>query len=484
MFVKNASMIGALIFATLLIAGSCGKMEDDYLTLIEKGEFTKAESKINKMLTDENLSDNEKSNLRFEIERMNRISKDFTKTKDDVFEYIKQYIPDVTDDDLKRWEDEKSLECMTIDGEKLYFKWGHRNLFRINKENKKIWDEQTNPEGKVDSTDSKLVFNKHNLEVMNAVQKSGEKYVKPVRLKVKYSISVPADSVPDGEMVRCWIPFPREISGRQTDLKIINTEPQKYALAPNDSTLQRTIYFEKPAKAGEKTEFFVEYLKTTYGAYFDINPEKVVPVDPNSELAPYLAEVEPHIIFTDKLRELSAQIIGDETNPYIKAQKLFEWVDNNTPWASAREYSTIRNISDYATVNHHGDCGIQTLQFVTLCRMNGIPARWQSGWVFEPAGDNMHDWGMIYFEPYGWMPMDVTYGLLDTNNEKLKWFYLSGMDSYRNVYNDDISDNFFPAKKHFRSETVDSQRGEVEWSDGNLYFDQWDWDIEWEVVWE
>ena len=35
-----------------------------------------------------------------------------------------------------------------------------------------------------------------------------------------------------------------------------------------------------------------------------------------------------------------------------------------------------------------------------------------------------------------------------------------------------------PAKRHFRSETVDSQRGEVEWSGGNLYFDQWDYSFE------
>ncbi|UCH11818.1 MAG: hypothetical protein JSU61_04635 [Fidelibacterota bacterium] len=42
--------------------------------------------------------------------------------------------------------------------------------------------------------------------------------------------------------------------------------------------------------------------------------------------------------------------------------------------------------------------------------------------------------------------------------------------------------NGIPAKVHFRSETVDSQRGEVEWRGGNLYFDQWDWEFEWEEI--
>ena len=37
-----------------------------------------------------------------------------------------------------------------------------------------------------------------------------------------------------------------------------------------------------------------------------------------------------------------------------------------------------------------------------------------------------------------------------------------------------------PKKKYPRSETVDFQRGEVEWRGGNLYFDQWNynWEIE------
>ena len=51
-------------------------------------------------------------------------------------------------------------------------------------------------------------------------------------------------------------------------------------------------------------------------------------------------------------------------------------------------------------------------------------------------------------------------------------FYLGGLDAYRIAFNDDYSQPFVPPKQHFRSETVDLQRGEVEWRGGNLYFDQ------------
>jgi hypothetical protein len=39
-----------------------------------------------------------------------------------------------------------------------------------------------------------------------------------------------------------------------------------------------------------------------------------------------------------------------------------------------------------------------------------------------------------------------------------------------------------PAKKFFRSETVDLQRGEAESDDGNLYFNQWDYDFRWQML--
>lgn len=120
---------------------------------------------------------------------------------------------------------------------------------------------------------------------------------------------------------------------------------------------------------------------------------------------------------------------------------------------------------------------------ITLMRMNGIPARWQSGWTFTDGKyDDIHDWAEIYLVPYGWVPVDVTYGQLASRDPALKWFYLGGLDNYRIAFNDDFSREFVPAKQHFRSDTVDSQRGEVEWDGGNLYYDKWDYGFAWKIL--
>ena len=167
------------------------------------------------------------------------------------------------------------------------------------------------------------------------------------------------------------------------------------------------------------------------------------------------------------------------TTPLAKARRIFKWIDENFPWASAREYSTIDNIPEYVLANNHGDCGQVTLLFLTLCRSVGIPAHFQSGFMLHPGDENLHDWGEIYIQDLGWVPVDMSFGIpAYAQNEKETFFFLGGIDSFRMVVNNDFGCPLYPAKQYPRSETVDFQRGEVEWQGGNLYFDKWKWNLE------
>ena len=229
---------------------------------------------------------------------------------------------------------------------------------------------------------------------------------------------------------------------------------------------------------------FREVLEfTSYSQFVDIDPERVQPYSAGSEwIKRYTEEKPPHIMFTDALKDISREIVGDETNPYRKAQKIFEWIDGYCPWAGAREYSTMRNIPMYVFENKHGDCGMQALLFITMARMNGIPTHWQSGWWLAPGENNLHDWCEIYIEPYGWVLVDQDIGLQDSEDPRVRWFNLGSTVPWRWIVNDDLSDRFYPSKMFPRSETVDFQRGEVEWRGGNLYFDKWSYRLNTEVL--
>ena len=39
------------------------------------------------------------------------------------------------------------------------------------------------------------------------------------------------------------------------------------------------------------------------------------------------------------------------------------------------------------------------LTFITLCRIAGIPARWESGFAVAPGDAGCHDWARFYVAP-------------------------------------------------------------------------------------
>ena len=472
-------LLGALLplAGAVSASGESGEHVEQAVALVDAGSFHVAETRIAAALAQPDVPAAQREALAFQRERMRRILLDFPHDEAAVRARLRELIPDMSEQEFVDWDTSGKLEHRLIDGRKLYFARAVSNLFRL--------DPEAATRRKVQKPfhDSPLeALHPHHREVRARALASGGNSVVPHRVRVTQSLSVNADAVPPGETLHAWIPFPRPIPGQQEDIRLVDTVPSQHVLAPGP-TLQRTVSMHKDAVAGEKTGFSVTYELTIFGRSFDIDADKVVPAPITPELALHAGERAPHVVFTDAIRRFSQEAVGDEKNPYRIAQKLFAAVDQHIPWAGAREYSTITNISDYAIHAGHGDCGQQTLLLMTLLRLNGIPARCQSGMIFSDGDyNNLHDWGQVYLAPYGWVPMDVTFGRLGSAEPGLKWFYLGGLDAYRIVFNDDYARDFVPPKQHFRSETIDSQRGEVEWSGGNLYFDQWDYDFQWQVL--
>lgn len=407
-----------------------------------------------------------------DAERDARIAIDFSRDCTYILDYLKPYYPDLTQEQVAAWEASKALEGRVIDGQKRYFRNAGRNLFRIDREAKKVFEAVNGVTRDVED----VYLDTYNHDVIAAVRSTGENLVKPVTFVIKYELTVKPDVVPAGETVRAWMPYPREDQNSMTDIQLLSASESDFIIAP-DEVEHKSIYMEKTAEAGKPTVFSYTFSFTGYNEWYDFSPEDCKPYDTASDLyKTYTAERKTHIVFTNRIRALADSLTAGETNPYLKARNIYRWIAETYPWASAREYSTLENIPMYVLENGHGDCGQVGLLLVTLCRAAGIPARWQSGWMLHPGAVNMHDWSEIYYEGIGWVPTDVSFGrgrgeVKDIEDEY--FFYTKGLDAYRLICNSDYSGQFYPAKKFIRSETVDFQRGEVEWAGGNLYFNQW-----------
>jgi transglutaminase-like putative cysteine protease len=459
------------LFLVFQTAGLRAATVAEITQLVGAGHWQQARAEIAQESTRTNLSFQARQDLLFQSDRMTRMRLDFDKTREQVFQEVRAMAPSITEEQFADWEKTGAVEFLEVDGTRWYFHRAADNLFRINSEARAL-KAKLHPE-----TASESLYRLADIRnVIANYEKTGERLNSPRTWRVTYDLSVKAGVVPAGEIIRAWLPFPHA-GNRQSNIRLVSAEPPRFLL-PDTNAALASVYLEKPAASNGPTEFKIVFQYTSDAFYQPIDPAQVRPADAHDPaLIPFLGDQPPQIVFSDEIKNLSSEIVGDETNSYLKARKLFAWVYQRVPWTSAREYSTIECLPQYALAGHHGDCGIKTMTFMTLCRFNGIPARWESGWTTDPAKD-MHDWCEIYLAPYGWVPADVTYGVADSGDEREKWFYLGGIDDARLVVNTDYAQPLYPAKTFFRSEIVDFQRGEVEWRGGNLYFNQWNYDFD------
>ena len=133
-------------------------------------------------------------------------------------------------------------------------------------------------------------------------------------------------------------------------------------------------------------------------------------------------------------------------------------------YAYQRPYLLIEGGAEYTAVNLRGDCGLQALLFITLCRISGIPARWQSGLYAAPGDVGSHDWAEFYSDRLGWLPVDCSFGGSGyRHGSQLRWrFYFGNLDPWRMVANRSYYAPFSPRKRFARCDPYDNQRGEIE----------------------
>lgn len=390
---------------------------------------------------------------------------------------IRNSISDVTAEDLERWRKAGELDYRKIDGKVEYFNREPANLFRFCEEAKRrrtpAADEQTG-----------WKLEEHLARVIAAAKDGGPEVV-PIRHRINYSLTVPtnAPGFKAGALVRVWLPFPQEYR-QQRDVKLIGTSPAYTLLAPSASgevadhgAAQRTLYFEQRVTDLAKPLTFAETFEYTCSAYYpQLDDAKAQPLPTNYSDGD-IGERPPHILFTPTVKEIVADVVGDETNPLIKARKIFHFVSKNIAYCAEEEYGTIPSLSVKALSKRRGDCGVQGMTFITLCRAAGIPARWQTGWETKRVGSDFHDWCEFYVAPWGWLPCDPSYGLQKSEDPSIREFYFGHLDSYRLIVNRDYGRELIPPKQSLRSEPLDFQRGEVEIDGKNVYFTHWDFDM-------
>lgn len=352
-----------------------------------------------------------------------RIALDFSLSEEQVNSRLKTSAVNFSPTDLTAWENMNWLEYRILNGEKKYFNRAASNLNLI-----KTFHLNRATRDTLSARNKNAVRRRNHIEAILKASDGKPLPVMPVEMEIDYKITVKPDVVAPGEIVRCWIPYPKESHSRQQNVKFISASQDNYLISP-DSAVHRTVYMEAKSAKGMPLVFGISYSYQSSGQYFDLKNLIIKPYDKSSSLyRKYTSEQIPQICFSENIKRMADSITGNETNPVEIVKKIYYWFNQNIPWAGALEYSIMPNIPEYVLKNRRGDCGMQTLLLMSMLRYKGIPARWQSGWMMPPDDKNLHDWSEVYYEGVGWVPVDVSYSLQYSENIKTKEFYISGIE--------------------------------------------------------
>lgn len=396
----------------------------------------------------ENIPNSLRRKLEMEKIQIGRMRRNYTVTPEEAERVLAEHLRDYHAGELDQLRRENVLDWIFVEGQVRYISSFYENLIKIRGDiaARQLQPRETEPGRRTETEirDDTIAFMKaHGGAVC--------------RIQLRATIKADLSGADPAETVRLWLPYP--IEGYQVrNLKLESCIPAAAKSAPPD-TPQRTLYFE--GKAAELSQAEIVYSFENHTRYVNLDPDQTDPKQPSHK---FLGEELPHITFTPYLRALTAEVVGEETNALRKARRIYDFITTQVNYSYMRSYLSLPVIPEYCASRLRGDCGVQALTFITMCRIAGIPARWQSGLYANENEAWSHDWAMFYVAPFGWLFADCSYGgAAWRDSAKERWdFYFGNLDPYRVVLASEFQKDFTPATKYVRGDPYDNQHGEAE----------------------
>ena len=421
------------------------------------GDFEGALQDMESYLLTPDLPDAMRHCLTAEAEMLRRLPSDFPYTREEALAVARKEVPDFSEEEFDQLERKFRIRWIYQNGEKRYFDRFFENLCRTD-------PEMAGRAGKETAPRNGRYFQK----AIEAMHRDG-KAVK--RFYCRSSVKLKDEVFRKGAVVRAYLPIPCACDS-QTEIRIEKVTPVPAYISPENAP-QRVVFWEETMEKNHPFEVEFSYIRTAVYKELFANPEKTSVFVPESEKQ-WLREQAPHILFTPYIRELVRTLGDGAETPLEKAKRFYDFVTMKVRYSFMPAYFSQESIAENCARNLIGDCGVQTLLFITLCRCAGIPAKWESGWAAEPGFCGAHDWARFYVEPYGWLYADVSYGgdAAQRGDEKRRVHYFGNLDPYRMMANTEFQADFDVSKDGWRADPYDNQEGEMELDGRGLLYSE------------
>ena len=423
-------------------------LPEDLMKLKWGGDYERLISVIDRRLADETLPAPLRKRLQLERILAARIPSQYPYSYEDALELLRANIRDFKDEELETLWEENTADWIYINGRVQFHELFFDNLMKTRD------DYGARFLGTMEDNEKNAALLRENVRLM---EEHGGRTVH-MRLLTRLSLTPEAEKACMGKTAHVYMPLPVEyVQVRNLRLLGFEGTAGETVSVDNGSYPQRTARFETVIRGGEVWQTEFEFDNET--VFRNPDPSQVLFSQPSF----YTGEEAPHIRFTPYLRELTRSVTEGEENPLLEAEKIYRFITSQVKYSFVRSYSTVEDIPEFTAANRKGDCGFQALLFITMCRIAGIPARWQSGLYATPLTVGSHDWAQYYVAPFGWLSADCSFGgsAFRQGDEKRRAYYGANLDPYRIPYASQFMHSFSREEEGLRDDPYDNQSGEV-----------------------
>jgi transglutaminase-like putative cysteine protease len=363
---------------------------------------------------------------------------------------MKGKIPDISEEAMDEWLD-TGAQTIHSDGEVLYYEDIASDFLYANYE---VLQRMT-ANGSVH-----VNFDYISQEALSGdIPDSTSPYVNPIYYRGVERLAIPAGDFTKDGILNIWFPLPVETES-QRDVTVENLSYEGYIVeGPVTEGPIGYVYYAIPAGAvAGDLVISADIGFTSYEQIFDVDPALVGDYDRDDPEYRHYTSPARNIELSDEIIDTAEEIIGNEGNPYLRAQLIYDYIITNYPYSHVPHLSLDTVEPKVAESTHmfetgHGDCGTQSMLFSALCRAVGIPARATGGYqmvIVETPGS--HFWAEYYIEGYGWIPCDPTVAdiadwvvVSEDNRTRFKEFYSHNLDARRFIIQTETDAPMLPA---------------------------------------
>lgn len=380
--------------------------------------------------------------------RSDRVLMEFSLDRTHAESSLAKMYPWIAEDVRNSWLDNSSIEKIVSDGRELFFYDVGINLaFR----NLTLYHELKDGKG-VD------LFKDLMPPILEASRNATTTYFNPINYTAHGTLTLQRNELPRTGTLSVWVPAPiNTASQREVTVGSVSPAALVKTMPSPDSDIGQA-YLEIPLEDWhEDVVVEVSYSFTSYQKRFVVDPDNVGEYDRSSaEYQTYTASHD-NILITPEIVAEARAVVGDETNPYLQAKLIYDYVVGNITYSYTPHVSLCaRGIaeSEYVRTHRYGDCGAQSMYYSALMRSLGVPARADGGFQMFGDGTGSHFWAEFLLPNYGWVPVDVTAAdgmdwiwLSDATHEEraqYKQFFFGNLDPYRYVIQNDVDEPLDP----------------------------------------